>query len=89
MQILTEIGEPLAIFKITHRFTTVLNYIVISKLFISWLLTVAYHPPTSFDIETEIQDNESPLFSNITGSLKITVVTQQNKSVSFISLFYH
>ena len=47
------------------------------------------HTPTLIGIGLRRQDDESKPSSIITGSLKSTVVTPQNKSVSFISHFYH
>ena len=46
-------GNPLQNLKTTHSFTIVFKFIVISKLFISWLQTMSENPPTSIDIESE------------------------------------
>ena len=55
-QLQLKMGESLAKFKNTHRFTMVFKYIVISKLFISCPLIMAENPPTSIDIDPERQD---------------------------------
>ena len=47
------------------------------------------HTPNLIVIGPKIQDDESTLSGIRTGSLNITVVTPQNKSISFISQFYH
>ena len=56
-------------------------FIVNARLFISWLLTMTEHPPTSINIEYHRKDDDSTLSSR-TESHKSTVVTpHKNNSI--------
>ena len=50
-------GNPLRSFK--NNSQLYIKKVVISKLFISWLLTTEDHPPTSIGIEPERQNDKS------------------------------
>ena len=54
-----------------------LKFVVISKLFTSWLITMADHTPNSIYIESEIQGDDYTLGSSKTESIKSSVVIPQ------------